>query len=87
MNRLRKKYNPVIIEEDIVTVDCYRFKMEVTKEGFLRIYAFNSSEKGDVQIIVEGRLSRVLLTQEGRKGEKEVLEVFKINPSKREEEE
>jgi len=82
----KPKENPVRIEsEDRIEVDCYRFKMDVTKEGYVRIYAFNPSTKGDVEIIIEGRFSQAIISREGYRKRKEILTVFKCNPSQREE--
>lgn len=59
---MKRKVNPVVIEEERVLVDCYRFKIEITDEGLIRVYAFNSRDKGDVEIILSP--FKILLTKE-----------------------
>jgi len=84
MIRKAPKINPVTIEsEDRIEVECFRFKMDVTKDGYIRICALNPSTIGDVEIIIEGQFSQTIVSREGYRKRKEVLTVFKCNPSKR----
>lgn len=61
---------PFLIEKERVVVDCYRFKIEINSEGQIRIYAYNTSKKGDVCILFEP--NKIKLNWEYGK-EKEVL--------------
>jgi len=47
------KNDPVTIDNDKVLIDCYRFKIEITKEGYLKIYAFNPRARGDVLVLIK----------------------------------
>lgn len=61
---------PFLIEKDRVLVDCYRFKIEMSSEGQIRVYAYNPREKGDVLILFES--DKIRLNWEHGK-EKEIL--------------
>lgn len=70
MPTLKKADRPFSIDDSQVLVDCYRFKIEITKEGYIRLYAYNESKKGDIMVVVKPD-SLVLVWEKGFR--KEIL--------------
>jgi len=71
MSSKGKRIDPVLVDKDAVLVDCYRFKIEITDQGYIRFYAFNSWEKGDIEITI--KLGKILLVREIDGQEEEIL--------------
>lgn len=67
---MTKPEEPFYESKDRIEVDCYRFKVEILKDGSLKIYAFNSRTKGDVCILIKS--DKITLTWEYGK-EKDIL--------------
>ena len=64
--------NPIMEDGDRILIDCYRLKIELTRDGQVRVYAFNPRNKGDVLIQIKS--DKILLTWEHEKHKtKEIL--------------
>lgn len=79
-----KKVKHIFVEENEVLVNCYRIKIEETPTG-IRIYSFNSRKNGgDAEIIIDGEITRITISDEQRDfNKRKVLPFISINPSKR----
>lgn len=77
-----KGINPRIIEETKVLVNCYRIKIERVGNGIIRVYCYNSRDKGgDTAIEIDKNLDEIIIWAEGKRGKKVILE--NLNPSLR----
>lgn len=88
MSKRKKVPNPITIDEehDEIFVECYRFKVEISPDGELRIYALNSiANGGDTEITIKGNLKSLIVKQEHRGFEKEIpiFQDYMKNPSQR----
>jgi len=70
--RPQQEVNPIVEDGDRIVIDCYRVKVELTKDGEVRFYAYNARNKGDVLVLVKS--DKILLTWEhGGNKTKEIL--------------
>lgn len=84
-NRI-KKGNLIVTPNDVLIIDCYRVKIEFIEPHVLRIYTFNSINKGgDNAVEVNGDIWTLDIYSEAEHPQHFSITNPKINPSRRDE--